>query len=213
MARQTGEGKTAASSSSDALADTIKRRRAALGLSLNDLASISGVSAAMLSAVERGQKSPTIRVLSHVAEALGCSISELLTAPEAVQLRISRASSRRRVVDLESGIERVSFGGVASVDGLDVVVYRLPARTDTGTFAPHREGVVEHLVVIRGTVEVHVGDSVATLTVDDSVTYAANTTHRYRNRGTAAAELVLIIDSSNADDPRRRRRADTRNTL
>lgn len=180
----------------NAVADAIRTRRSALELSLSELAAASGVSATMLSAVERGRKSPTIRVLSHVAEALGCSISELLAEPSPARLRIVRANSRKRIVDPETGIERVAFGGLTRHDGADLILYRLPPGTDTGAFAPHRDGVVEHVVVVRGTVEVHVGDAVATLVADDSVSYAGNASHRYRNPGRGAAELVLIVEGS-----------------
>lgn len=158
----------------------------------------------MLSAVERGQKSPTIRVLSHVAEALGTSISELLTEPAPDQLRVVRAASRKRITDPESGVERVALGDVVSPPGIDLVLYRLPAHSDTGAFAPHRRGVVEHVVVIRGAADIDVGESIVRLATDDSMTYAANAAHRYRNPTEGVTELILVIDASNVvSDPRR----------
>lgn len=190
-----GDG-SANEASANTLGASIRRRRGDLQLSLSDLAALSGVSAAMLSAVERGGKSPTIRVLSHIAEALACTISDLLDEPESPRPRVTRAASRKRVIDPESGIERVSLAGVAPIRDLDVVLYRLPPGTDTGSFAPHRTGVVEHVVVVRGQAVVHVGDTVVTLEADDSVTYAADASHRYRNEGTSTADLLLVIDAS-----------------
>jgi transcriptional regulator with XRE-family HTH domain len=183
------------------LGEAIRKKRTQLALSLSDVATRSGVSAAMLSEVERGKKSPTIRVLSHIAEALGCSISDLLGEPSRVSPRVTLAKDRKRIVDPESGIERVSLSEALLARGIDTLLYRLPAGADTGPFAPHRSGVVETLVVVRGAVEVHVGDDVFQLAVDDSLTYGADAMHRYRNRGRSAAELFLIIDSSQAAKP------------
>lgn len=177
------------------LGDAMRRRRNDLQLSLSDVARASGVSAAMLSEVERGKKSPTIRVLSHVAEALRCSISDLLGDVATVAPRITRAAARKRLADPESGIERVTLSDELLGEGLDVILYRLPAGSDTGPFAPHRSGVREHLVVVRGKVEVHVGTETTRLGVDDSITYTADVAHRYRNAGKGAAELFLVIDA------------------
>ncbi len=178
------------------LGDAVRRRRNQLNLSLANVAATSGVSAAMLSDVERGKKSPTIRVLSHIAEALTCSISDLLDEGAPTPARVMRANARKRFVDPESGIERVSLSEELLAGGVDVVLYRLPGGKDTGAFAPHRRGVQEHLIVVRGKVDVHIGDDVAHLAAEDSISYAADASHRYRNPGKSMVEMILLIDSS-----------------
>ncbi|MEP6733769.1 MAG: XRE family transcriptional regulator [bacterium] len=178
------------------LGDAVKRRRNELELSLSDVAARSGVSAAMLSEVERGQKSPTIRVLSHIAEALTCSISDLLGENRMSGPRLARAKSHKRFIDPESGIERVSLSDELLARGIEVLLYRLPGGEDTGPFAPHRSGVQEHLTVLRGALEIHVGSDVFQLRAEDSISYAANASHRYRNVGKSVAEMILVIDST-----------------
>ncbi len=56
----------------------LRRLRRDRGWSLRTLAERSGVSAAMLSEIERGAKSPTVRLAYQIARALDCSISALL---------------------------------------------------------------------------------------------------------------------------------------
>jgi mannose-6-phosphate isomerase-like protein (cupin superfamily) len=124
-------------------------------------------------------------VLSHIAEALRCSISDLLGDVEKVGPRITNATARKRIVDPESGIERVTLSDELLEQGIDVILYRLPAGTDIGPFAPPRGCVREHLVVVRGKVEVHLDGDVALLGVDDSISYSADVEHRYRNAGRA----------------------------
>ena len=56
----------------------VKALREGLGLSLRDLSERSGVSAPMLSQVERGETSPTLAVAGRIASGLELSLSQLL---------------------------------------------------------------------------------------------------------------------------------------
>jgi DNA-binding XRE family transcriptional regulator len=56
----------------------LRALRDALGLSLRDLADRSGVSAPMLSQVERGETSPTLAVAARIARGLDMKLSDLL---------------------------------------------------------------------------------------------------------------------------------------
>ena len=53
-----------------------------MGLSLRDLAERSGVSAPMLSQVERGETSPTLAVAAKIAAGLELTLSQLLRLDE-----------------------------------------------------------------------------------------------------------------------------------
>ena len=55
----------------------IRALREGMGYSLRDLAERSGVSAPMLSQVERGETSPTLSVASKIAAGLELSLSQL----------------------------------------------------------------------------------------------------------------------------------------
>src|SRR5262249_16333420 len=70
--------------------------REAMGLSLRDLAERSGVSAPMLSQVERQETSPTIAVAAKIAAGLELSLSQLLRLDEGEHVAITRSGRRRR---------------------------------------------------------------------------------------------------------------------
>ena len=57
----------------------IKLRRIAAGLSLKELAAKSGVSSSYLGRLERGERSPSARVLGKLARPLGFGEAEMLT--------------------------------------------------------------------------------------------------------------------------------------
>ena len=73
----------------------VKALREAMDLSLRDLAERSGVSAPMLSQVERGETSPTLAVAARIASGLDLSLSQLLRLDENRHVVITRSEDRR----------------------------------------------------------------------------------------------------------------------
>src|SRR6478672_11268884 len=74
----------------------VKALREASELSLRDLAARSGVSAPMLSQVERGETSPTLTVAARIAAGLELRLSQLLRLDEQGAVTVVRAAERRR---------------------------------------------------------------------------------------------------------------------
>src|SRR5213592_961197 len=72
----------------------VRLLREGLNLSLRDLADRSGVSAQMLSQVERGETSPTIAVAGRIAAGLELSLSQLLRLDEGDGVSVVRADER-----------------------------------------------------------------------------------------------------------------------
>ena len=72
----------------------VRALREAMDLSLRDLAGRSGVSAQMLSQVERGETSPTLSVASRIATGLELTLSQLLRLDESGSVTVVRAGER-----------------------------------------------------------------------------------------------------------------------
>src|SRR4051794_41391540 len=76
-----------------------------MGLSLRDLAERTGVSAPMLSQVERGDTSPTLTVAGRIAGGLELSLSQLLRLDEGEGVSVVRRSDRRSGGSKKHGYE------------------------------------------------------------------------------------------------------------
>src|SRR3982751_1619539 len=79
-----------------ALGPRIRALREGMDLSLRDLAGRSGVSAPMLSQVERGETSPTLQVAARIAAGLDLRLSQLLRLDEDGIVTVVRREERRR---------------------------------------------------------------------------------------------------------------------
>ena len=75
-----------ADSPNTAMGPRVKALRDAERLSLRDLALRSGVSAPMLSQVERGETSPTLQTAARIAAGLQLKLSQLLRLDEDLSL-------------------------------------------------------------------------------------------------------------------------------
>ena len=79
-----------------AVGPRVKALREAMDLSLRDLAERSGVSAPMLSQVERGETSPTLQIASRIASGLELRLSQLLRLDEEGTVSVVRRGEGRR---------------------------------------------------------------------------------------------------------------------
>src|ERR671936_107206 len=82
----------------------IKLLREGMNLSLRDLAERSGVSAQMLSQVERGETSPTIAVAERIAAGLELTLSQLLRLDEGDGVNVVRTGERREAGSRETAV-------------------------------------------------------------------------------------------------------------
>ena len=165
-----------------------------MDLSLRDLADRSGVSAPMLSQVERGETSPTRAVAERIACGLELSLSQLVRLDEGDGVSIVRADERRR-----GGGRRHSYDVLTPpLPGLraEVSLHTLaPGAATAGPDDPpmHEPGSRETAIVETGPVRFVCGGATHDLEEGDSVTFDADLPHHFENPGRADARFYAIV--------------------
>jgi transcriptional regulator with XRE-family HTH domain len=172
----------------------IKALRDAMGLSLRDLAERSGVSAPMLSQVERGETSPTLASAAKIAAGLELTLSQLLRLDEGQHVAVSRAGGRRRSTRGGHSFEELTppLPGQRA----DVSVHDLePGATTGGREDPpmHEPGSRETAVVLAGTLALVVDGTRYELQEGDSVTFDADLPHHFENDGEEPTRFFAVI--------------------
>ncbi|HEY5340312.1 MAG TPA: XRE family transcriptional regulator [Candidatus Aquilonibacter sp.] len=176
------------------IARRLKDFRARQGLSLRDLATRAGVSAAMISEIERGSKSPTISILSALARALGAPLSQLVDEESpAGRLSVVRSSEHRAVKE-GKGITRRHLGPTLHSSNVEFIRIDLAAGAKSGIFAPHSSGSIERVHVGSGSVNAYVGNETVLLDAGDSLVFPGDQPHWFRNGGAAAAVIYAVIE-------------------
>ncbi|MGW8360292.1 helix-turn-helix domain-containing protein [Streptomyces wedmorensis] len=179
-----------------AFGGNVRRRREEAGLTLEQLSTQSSVSRAMLSKVERGEKSPTIGVASKIAHALDASLSDLIGAPAAAASGVAvvmRKSDRPVFRDPETGFERHIVSAAPGAGRAEMVVHHLPAQVSTGLLPAYPPGTEKQLVVLEGALTVAVGGISETLNAGDSLFFQADADHGFANRTHAPCEYIMVI--------------------
>jgi len=179
------------------VARNVRARREQLRLTLRALAARSGVSASMLSDLERGTKSPTVSTLSAIAGALEVPLAALVDeAPaQARRLRVERAAERREAIDRKSGARRDDFGPVPAGSGIRFLRYSVPPRTVAGPFPAHARGTIEHIHLAAGSLRITVGGDSEVLKAGDSCTCLSDAPHGFDNsEGRVEARLYMVIE-------------------
>jgi transcriptional regulator with XRE-family HTH domain len=141
------------------LGEAIKARRAERGLTLEGLATRCGVSRAMLSEIERGAKTPTIRVVSQIAAGLETTVGRLIGEESEEEGRglVVRAAERRTLVDAQSGAVRQELSPGYLRYGVEVLWCSIPPGGVGGALPALRPGAVEHVTVMRGALQCRIG--------------------------------------------------------
>jgi len=172
----------------------VRALREAMGLSLRDLAERSGVSAPMLSQVERGDTSPTLASASKIAAGLELTLSQLLRLDEGEHVAISRSGGRRR---LERGGHRIEeLTPPLPGQRADVSLHELaPGATTGGRADPpmHEPGSRETAVVLAGALALVVDGTRHELREGDSVTFDADLPHHLENDGEEPTRFIAVI--------------------
>ena len=177
-----------------AIGARIRSLREGMELSLRELAERSGVSAATLSGVERGESSPTLAVATRIAGGLELSLSQLLRLDEGRHLVVTRAGSGRRRRRSGHTVEELT----PPLPGQRADVSRHSLEPGAFTGGPddppiHEPGSRETVVVLAGEVELLVDGSEHRLGRGDSATFDADLAHRIHNPGDEAAELLAVV--------------------
>jgi transcriptional regulator with XRE-family HTH domain len=180
----------------EVLADEVRRHRKRRELSLEGLASLSGVSRSMISKIERAEATPSTAVLSRLAEALGVTFSRLMAPAAEREVLLIPASRQPVLKDEQSGFLRRCLSPVLPGRGVDWVLNTLPAGAATGEFVAHRRGVSEYIYVLKGRLRAVVGERVIAVGEGDSLYFEADAGHSFTNIGSGPCEYFLVIDSS-----------------
>lgn len=105
----------------------IRLEREGRGWSLTDLAAKAAVSRAMIHKVERGDSSPTAKLLAKLSGAFGISMSTLMARAEVNQGRLLRAADQPTWTDPDTGYLRRHLSPRSDLP-LDLVQVTLPAK-------------------------------------------------------------------------------------
>ncbi len=168
-----------------ATGQTIRARRQELGLTLQDLAAKSGLSAPFISQVERNQASASMVSLMNLARALDVSVAAFMEIP------LGEAPIRRRSnpqhIEIDSPVQYIQLSAGMKFQQMDALLMIIPP----GHAFPvdQREGE-DFLYVLKGELQTELGGLKETLRAGDSSHFNSRAPHTAANL--TSEEVVLL---------------------
>jgi len=179
----------------------VKALREASSLSLRELAVRSGVSAPMLSQVERGETSPTLTVATRIAAGLELRLSQLLRLDEEGSVTIVRAGQRQRGGNKRRGHQFEVMTSSQPGQRAELSRHTLAPGGATGAAdgeggGPlHEPGSRETALVERGAIQLICDGASYELKEGDCVTFDADLPHHFENPTTADAAFLAVVSA------------------
>jgi transcriptional regulator with XRE-family HTH domain len=165
-------------------------------MGLVELGKHTGLSAAMLSKIERGQMFPTLPTLLRIAMVFSVGLDHFIAADrDKPVVGISRHQDRLRFPEKAGGADQAY-----EFESLD---FPAPQRLLNSYFAeffavaseklrPHQHPGAEFIYVLSGTLVLHIGDDQHTLEARDTIYFDSTVPHAYRKSGAKACCALVV---------------------
>ncbi|CAG9264026.1 helix-turn-helix domain-containing protein [Paraburkholderia unamae] len=178
------------------IARCVRDLRATRGLTLDALATRSGVSRSMISMIERGAASPTAVVLEKLAAGLSVTMASLFGASgESAPVEpLVRRDQQAQWRDPQSGYTRRSVSPPNWPSPIQLVEVDFPAGARVAYETGSRENVIHQQVwVLQGRIDVELGSQRHTLHPGDCLAMRRDQPLIFSNPTSHAARYVVAI--------------------
>ena len=163
------------------------------GLTLEQLASTSGVSRSMLSQIERGQANPTLTVTFRIAQAFGITIGELVDQPwSAPSIEVVHGDDGNNLFRSDDKCTIRTLSPLQFERSVEFYEIEL-APGESLSSGAHYDGTRELLTVAKGEAEVESGETCRHLRQNDTASYRADLNHCIRNIGKERLICYLVV--------------------
>jgi transcriptional regulator with XRE-family HTH domain len=179
-----------------AIGEKLRALRLKKKMGLVELGRHTGLSAAMLSKVERGKLFPTLPTLLRIALVFGVGLEYFFSDDQKRHvIGIVRRAERKRFPERPDGRD-ISFHfeslDFAAVERKLNAYYAEFQKLQPGKARPHRHPGVEFLSVLHGKLELHIGTEDRTLEAGDSIYFDSSLPHSYRRVSKKACDAIVV---------------------
>jgi quercetin dioxygenase-like cupin family protein len=141
--------------------------------------------------IERGRTSPSVSTLYKISDALEVPITAFFRLEPPRQDIVFRKTSKRKRVNFPKGVWE-GLGGEEFIGHVEPFMLTLEPGATSGPFGMLHTGH-EFVMCIQGQMEYEVEGQNFTLEPGDSLIFAAQLRHRWRNPGESTAQAIIVL--------------------
>jgi transcriptional regulator with XRE-family HTH domain len=167
------------------------------GLTIEQVASATGLTKGFISQLERDMATPSLSSLARICDALGVRLGDVFQPPAAADVRLNRKAERTPVEWNASHYLLTP----PSERRLQAIESHLAPGESAGDELYSFPGDVELVYVLKGSLELQVHDETFLLHAGDALTYPLREPHSWRNPSSAKPAHVLWVAAPNPYAP------------
>ncbi len=173
---------------------SIRRLRKEKNITLEELSSKSGVALATLSRMENDKMTGTLDSHERICKALGASLADLYREVEDESKTVETVPKHKRTEHFVHANKAVYELLVSKTFGKKIMPLMIKIEPDGHTQKEkNKPGVEKFVYMLKGAIDVHVGDETYTLKQGDSLYFDASLDHFLKNRSKQEAEAICIV--------------------
>ncbi|MGI4860415.1 MAG: helix-turn-helix domain-containing protein [Janthinobacterium lividum] len=174
----------------------LRQHREARNLTLKELAESAQVSIGILSQIERGLNSPSLKTVEKVRNALGLRIGDLFPDEKraaddrsGLSAIVCRRAERPQLHIPNNNISKALLHrNVSRVFEMMIITLPPGASTRNSCYPSEKGGMI-----LKGEIEMTIGDETRTLCEGDSFLFDGNRTHNLANLTSTTAEVMWVV--------------------
>ena len=173
------------------LGENLKELRNKLGLSLGEVANMTGVSKTMLSQIERCESIPTIATVWKIANGLKIKFDTLLESP-IKHYEVNSIDKITPLIDDDGRFLVYCLFPFSPLSGFEYFYGTLKPGCNH-TSGNHLNSRAEYLMVTEGEIELIIGEKKYHLSAGCYMEFDSTDNHSYRNSGTKDATVHFVL--------------------
>lgn len=175
----------------------LRELRTAKGKTINQIAKETGLTSSFISQFERGLTTASIASIQRITKALNENLSSLFTDddPQVIdqnQKPVVMRKSQRRILTYPSPENTVDYLLTGLGGRFEVIYSKVEPGGGSGEPYTH-DSDEECIIIIRGIMEVIIGELKYVLEEGDSVTFCSRIPHGWKNAGSDSLEVIWVI--------------------
>jgi len=174
------------------VAENLRKLRQARGISLDQLASLTGLSRALLGQLENGRTSPSVSLVWKLARAFDVHFSALLGTADRKDTCVLREAKAKRLVSPDGRFSSRALYDLGEKPPAEFYELHLAAHSREDAL-PHQPGTRENLIVTSGRLELELPGERLELGVGDAIVFTADVPHSYVNPSSEDCRMYLVM--------------------
>ncbi|MCF7808239.1 MAG: XRE family transcriptional regulator [Candidatus Marinimicrobia bacterium] len=180
------------------MGERIRRRRESLNIQAGDLASSVGVTASLISQIERAKAFPSILTLKKIADSLHITVGEIIGEDSDLNAHpVLKKREKKFVKKNKTGTRSYLLSHHDQSKLMDPFMLDFKPGADSSDIMTTNNPRQEYCFVLNGKFDVIIGAAKYTIKEGDSFYFTSNETHLFTNKSKDNSQLLWIVNQNN----------------